>query len=244
MTLKLNKISVSVEAKSLVNNITLTVPNGQLSGLIGPNGAGKTTLMRAMAHIIDYDGAMWLHDLALDMMAPEIRAKNIAYMPQGNHIHWPMTVENIVALGRYPHGQTGPEAMDMAHSILTELGISHLKDRTVTSLSGGERSLTLLARTLCVGADTILVDEPTSSLDPKHQLIVMGILKAQAKAGKTVIIIMHDLMLAQRFCDHLILMNNGGYVTSGTSSQVLSDQNLKDVYGIKYGQGGMLTVDS
>ncbi|WND03980.1 ABC transporter ATP-binding protein [Temperatibacter marinus] len=237
-------LSVSVNNTVLLKNISLEIPAGKLIALVGPNGAGKTSLMKTLIGLHDFEGTIKINSVPLDAVDPEHRAKKIAYMPQGTTIHWPMTVENIVALGRYPHGMTEQKDKSIITDALETVGITALKDRIVTTLSGGERALTLLARTLATKADCLLIDEPTASLDPRHQLDVMAVFRRLTDQGKTIIVILHDLHLAQRFADRLILLDQGRLISSGPASKALSAHNLKQVYGLIEGTDGFEAVDS
>lgn len=239
----LSDLSVCVKDTILLQDMNTSIAMGQMTGIIGPNGAGKSTLLRAVAGLMDYSGTITIDGRSLTSLSLSERARTIAYMPQGTDIHWPMTVDHIVGLGRYPHGMTtlkDPAPVDRAiHSV----GIDHLRPRIATSLSGGEKALTLLARTLCVGSDIVCCDEPTASLDPRHQLQVLTLLKQSTRDGKTAVVVLHDLSLAQRFCDHLLLLDHGKLVASGDAETVLSDNNLRAVYGLQRGPDGFEAVD-
>lgn len=242
----LENITVQAGQKKLVDDISLTLCPRKLHALIGPNGAGKSSLLRAVMGLLDSHsyrtsyGQVSLRGLDLVDIDPLERARMLAYMPQGQEIHWPMTVENIVKLGRHPYGgvENPYQIDDPVEKAMRATGVTHLKDRSVMDLSGGEKALVLLARCLCVGADVILVDEPIASLDPRHQLAVMTLLQQLAQQGKTILVVMHDLALASRFADHLILMDQGKIVETGSAKTVLSKDNLAAVYCIQCSDQG------
>ena len=157
--------------------------------LVGPNGAGKTTLLRALAGLIPSDGAIQVGGEALSSLPLRERAKRFAYLPQGHIVHWPLPARDIVALGRFPHGVTDPARLaprdvDAVLRAMQATDVVEFADRRVTELSGGERSRVALARVLAVEAPVILADEPTASLDPRHQIDVMKNLRTAADDGR------------------------------------------------------------
>jgi iron complex transport system ATP-binding protein len=165
------------------------------------------------------------------------RAQAIAYLPQGGGVAWPLPVESVVALGRLPHGEEpdrlpapGREAVAAA---LLSVGLQGFEARPATSLSGGERARMLLARALATQAPVLLADEPVAALDPRHQLIVLEVLTAHARAGATVVAILHDLNLAARFADHIILLDQGKIEASGPPEGVLTEARLASSFGIQ-----------
>ena len=196
----------------MLNDISLSLSSGHLVALVGPNGAGKTTLLRALAGLLPSDGAIHVGGEALSSLALRERARRFAYLPQGHIVHWPLPARDIVALGRYPHGATDPARMSPkdAEAVLRAMratDVVEFSDRRVTELSGGERSRVALARVLAVEAPVILADEPTASLDPRYQLDVMKTLRAAADQGVLVIVVTHDLGLAARFADTVLVLS-------------------------------------
>ena len=161
----------------------------------------------------------------------------IAYLPQGHVFHWPMSVAAIVALGRHPHGDafSSPAAGDGAavSRALAATGIEAFAARPVTTLSGGERARVALARALATGAQILLADEPTASLDPRHQLIVMELLRQAARDGGTVLAIVHDLTLAARFADRVLLMDGGRIVADGAPDDALSAARIGQIFAVE-----------
>lgn len=161
-------------------------------------------------------------------------AKQVAYLAQKHPIHWALTVAQIVQLGRLPHlsaWQRHSEVDDVIiKTVMQQTQISALAHRSITELSGGEQARVLLARAMAVQAPILLADEPVTSLDPYHQLRVMSLLKNYAQQGHLVVAVLHDFKLATHFCDHIILLQNGQVVDQGQPSQVLSSDNLMQVY--------------
>lgn len=244
--LVLRDVSVALGGKPIVRPVTLDLPAGKLVALVGPNGAGKTTLLRAIAGLIPHAGAVLLDGQAAAGLSPKARARAIGYLPQGHQVYWPIPARDVVALGRFPHGVVDPRSLSaMDAAIVTRAmeatGTLALADQPATTLSGGERARVMLARVLAVEAGIILADEPTASLDPRHQLVVMESLRQQAAAGRLVVAVTHDLTLAARMADHIVLMADGEVKASGTPDAVLSDAQLAETYGIgvlRVSQGG------
>ena len=237
VTIRAQGLSVRLGRHPAVNGADLLLEPGELVGIIGPNGAGKSTLIRALLGLVGRSGGTVLidGDDSARLSRREI-ARRIAYLPQGQTLHWPLAVERLVALGRLPH--LGPlsrlSAEDEAQidAALMRADVLHLKGRVATELSGGERARVLLARALAVGAPALIADEPLAALDPGHQIDVMDLLRAEAQAGSLVVAVLHDLSMAARYCDRLVLMERGSPVADGAPLDVLTKGNLARVYGI------------
>jgi iron complex transport system ATP-binding protein len=237
VTIHAQGLSVRLGRHPAVNGIDLHLEPGQLVGVIGPNGAGKSTLIRAMLGLVKRESGSVLIDGAdsARLTRREI-ARRIAYLPQGQTLHWPLAVERLVALGRMPHlgplSRLSAEDEALIDAALARADVLHLKGRVATELSGGERARVLLARALAVGAPALIADEPLAALDPGHQIDVMDLLKGEAKAGSLVVTVLHDLGMAARYCDRLVLMDRGSLVADGAPLDVLTEERLARVYGI------------
>lgn len=236
VTLAAHRLSVSLGGHPVLDGIDLSFAPGSLTGVIGPNGAGKSTLIRALTGLIPHTGSVTLDSVDAATIPKPQRARTIAYLPQGQTLHWPLTVERLVQLGRLPHlgplsrlAEADRTAIERA---LTAADILHLRDRVATELSGGERARAMLARALAVEAPVLIADEPLAALDPLHQLEVMELLAAQARAGRTVIAVLHDLSLAARYCARLVMLHRGRIVADGDPVHVISPERLAAVYGI------------
>jgi iron complex transport system ATP-binding protein len=230
-------VSVTLAGRMVLKDISLALASGHLVALAGPNGAGKTTLLRALAGLVPAIGAIDIGGEALSSLRLSQRARRFAYLPQGHLVHWPLPARDIVALGRYPHGATDPARLtaDDAEAVLRAMratDVVELGERRVTELSGGERSRVALARVFAVEAPVILADEPTSSLDPRHQIDVMKTLRAAADRGTLVVVVTHDLGLAARFADIILVLSDGRLVSQGAPAQALSEQVMADVFRI------------
>ena len=230
-------ISVRLGDHAAVWDASVQINKGELVGFVGPNGAGKTSLLRAMLRLVPISaGRVVLNGEDITRSKPHTHAKTIAYLPQGQNVAWPLTARHLVALGRMPHLNTWTRlsAVDEAaiDDALAQADAMELQTRPVTELSGGERARVLLARALAVQAPFLLVDEPTASLDPYHQLTTMEALQKACEQGTGVGLVLHDLSLAGRFCDRLYLLNKGHVVAEGVPGDVLSDENMADVYKV------------
>jgi iron complex transport system ATP-binding protein len=230
-------LNVTLAGRLVLRDVTLSLSAGHLVALVGPNGAGKTTLLRALAGLVPSDGVIDVDGAALSSLSLRQRARRFAYLPQGHLVHWPLPARDIVALGRYPHGATDPARLTPgdAEAVLRAMqaaDVVEFGDRRVTELSGGERSRVALARVLAVEAPVILADEPTSSLDPRHQIDVMKTLRAAADKGTLVMVVTHDLGLAARFADTILVLSDGRLVSQGAPTDALSERIMGDVFRI------------
>jgi iron complex transport system ATP-binding protein len=230
-------LSVTLAGRLVLKDVSLALSSGHLVALVGPNGAGKTTLLRAVAGLVPSEGAIHVGGAALSSLSLRERARRFAYLPQGHIVHWPLPARDIVALGRFPHGATDPARLTPkdTEAVLRAMQATdtiEFSARRVTELSGGERSRVALARVLAVEAPVILADEPTASLDPRHQFDVMKSLRAAADKGVLVIVVTHDLGLAARFADTVLVLSEGRLVSQGAPAQALSEQIMGDVFRI------------
>lgn len=221
--LQLSALTVRRGGRTPVQGATLKVNPGEFVGLIGPNGAGKTTLLRAALGLVAHEGRS-----NLAAFPPAARARVAAFMPQSREIAWPVTVETLVSLGRV--GGDDPGAVDRA---LERLDLTAFRDRRATELSGGEQARALLARALAQETPLLIADEPAAGLDPAAQLRVMQLFRDLAEEGRGILASVHDLGLAARFCHRLVVMAGGRIITEGPPDEVLDDDLLAEVFGIR-----------
>lgn len=237
LILKTEDVRVHRRSRLILDGISFDVRQGEVLGLIGANGSGKSTLIKSLLSLLPLTaGSVVLLGRSLPEWEPRERARRVAYLAQENECRWPLVVRRVVALGRMPY--QGPwKAMTSAdHAVVDHametVGAGHLAERTVTRLSGGERHRVLLARALASEPELLLADEPTAGLDPFHQLHLMELFRAQAAQGKTILVVLHDLTLASRFCDRLLLLKDGKRLAFGSPEDVLSERVLREGYGI------------
>ncbi len=192
VTIAAESLSVELGGVRVVAGVTTTLAAGALIGVIGPNGAGKSTLARALLGLVRGEGAVMLDGRPIAGMAPAALARSIAYLPQGQTVHWPLSVERVVALGRLPHlapfSRLTPADQAAIDAAMARVDVTDLRHRDATTLSGGERARVLLARALAQRASALVVDEPLAALDPRHRIEVAALLRAEADAGTLVIV--------------------------------------------------------
>lgn len=235
--LRLNEVSVVRSGKPILDRVTASVRTGQLVGLVGPNGAGKSTLLRTAAGLLRPDlGGVDLDGQDLRRWPRPALARRIAYLPQHPECHRSMAVGRVVALGRLPHLTTWQRPSDKDRAAIgaamAATDVTHLGERRAGSLSGGEHARVMLARALAAEPSMLLADEPVADLDPYHSLDVMDRLEARARGGACIVVVLHDLTLAARYCERIILMDHGRIVADGAPEETLSVDRLAAVYRI------------
>ena len=243
--LKVSDLGVARAGRIVLAAVELMVEPGEVVGLLGPNGAGKTSLLRALARLDrPAGGRIMLEGRPLDSFGRAELARLLAFLPQPPETAWPITVENLVGLGRLPFqpalGRPTEVDREATEHAISACGLDAFRDRPVTMLSAGEASRAFLARALAGRPRLLLADEPTANLDPAHQITAMTVLREVAKEGGSVVMAQHDLPLAARYCDRLILLGGGRVVAQGRPEEVLTSDNLAAVFGIRgrYSEGG------
>lgn len=239
MTLAASNISASIAGHKIVDDVSLAVEPGERVGLIGANGAGKSTLLRILAGLgTPTSGEITCDGEAISATNVPAIAQKIAYLPQDNQVYWPITVRSLVALGRMPHQLTqtnqSTKDADRIEAALKAFDLIELAERPVGNLSGGERARALIARAFAQDTPYILADEPTTGLDPAHQLdLFQNFQRVTTREEKGALIVLHDLQLAARFCDRLVLLSKGKLIASGEPASVLTKDILANAYGIE-----------
>mgnify|MGYP003348641161 CR=1 FL=1 len=237
MRLSIRDLGVSLGGRAVLSGVTTELVSGALVAIIGPNGAGKTTFLRALACLapstgeIRFDGEDWRR------LPPAARAKKMAYLEQRGSIAWPFPVRDLVALGRLPFGAAlggrRPADDEVIARAMERCAISQFADRPATELSGGERARVLLARALVSDAGLLLLDEPIASLDPAHQLATMELLREERDAGRCVIAVLHDLSLALRYADRVLLFVDGRLRADAPPAELLKSGALDEAFGVR-----------
>ena len=225
----------AIEARDLalderLRGISARIEPARITAICGPNGAGKSTLVRLLAGVLRPTcGEAILDGVRLADMHPRTRARAIGYLPQEPQIAWDLSVRNLVLLGRLAHGDQRREPVDAA---ISAMGLDHFADRPVSTLSGGERARSLLARVLAGEPRFILADEPFASLDLAYQASLARHLRAQADAGRGVVVVVHDLSLAHNLANRIILLNRGKLHADNAPGDALSNRNIEEVFGV------------
>jgi ferric hydroxamate transport system ATP-binding protein len=240
---EIDGVSFSVGGRTLLHPLSLTLPSQRVCGLIGHNGSGKSTLLKLLARQQrPTTGSIRFAGVSLAQWDNRALARKVAYLPQQPPAADGMTVRELVSLGRYPwHGALGrfgvrdsakvSEAMELTD-------VARFAERPVDGLSGGERQRVWLAMLVAQDSDCLLLDEPISALDIAHQIEVLGLVRTLSeKRGLSVVLVLHDINMAGRFCDDLIALKGGRLLLSGPSSELMRPDTLEEIYGIP-----MLTV--
>jgi iron complex transport system ATP-binding protein len=234
----IENLTVGAGTRTLVDGVSLRVERGRWCTIIGANGAGKTTLVRTVAGFITPDlGRVTLDDRDVGSLSERERSRLVAYVPQHPEIPTGMRVLDYVALGRVPyHGvMRAPSARDrrLTTEVAERVGLSSFLSRDAASLSGGERQRMVLARALCQSTPVVVLDEPTTGLDVRHQMTLLELLHREVvECGLTVLATLHDLTLAGQFADRLVLVHHGRVLMDGPSHEVVRSPVLEDAYDI------------
>lgn len=212
-----------------LNDISLSVEPGEMLGVIGANGAGKSTLLLSLAGAQSYRGELSLNGTPLTSLADRTRAQQIGFLPQSNHSAWALSVRDVISLGRLPWGDSDTQAMNQAAA---DAQVSDWLDRNVAHLSGGQQARVWLARVLAGQPTVLLADEPVASLDLYQQQNMLRVLRRYAQDQRSVILSIHDLSLAARYCDRLCLLHEGRLLALGTPAEVLTREHLRQAFHI------------
>jgi iron complex transport system ATP-binding protein len=225
-------LSFQVEAATLVDGVSLEVVGGEVLGVVGPNGAGKTSLLRLLAgEIAPTAGRVALYGVPLSSLGPRRLALQRALLPQHTLLQFAFRAIDVVAMGRYPHrGSTPDQDRAVVRWAMDATDTAHLEARLYPTLSAGEQTRVSLARVLAQETSLVMLDEPTTSLDLRHQELVMGLLRSLARAGGAIIVVLHDLNLAARYADRVALMDRGRLAAVAPTRDVMRSDLLSEVY--------------
>lgn len=224
----------------VLKNVSLTIAAGEVLGILGPNGSGKSTLLKVLMRIlIPQQGRVELFGRPHAAFSQAEVSRRVAFVPQETQQAFPFTISEMVLMGRYPHhnrtwglGWESSQDRAVALQAMSDLDVSHLGDRLITNVSGGERQRAVIARALAQEPEILLLDEPTAFLDLHHQLEIARIIRRlNRERGLTVVLVSHDLNLASQYCDRVLLLREGEIVTMGSPAEVVAKEPLERVYG-------------
>ena len=231
-SIQVEDLSISYDRKRVLSNIYLKIKPGNIIGVIGPNGAGKSTLFKSILNLIDVRSGKIL----IQGDPVEKQMKKMAYVPQRDEVDWdfPAIVNDIVLMGRYPHksvfSKLSKHDQYLADEAMKQLGILDLKKRQIGQLSGGQQQRVFIARALCQNPSIFLLDEPFVGVDIPTEERIIEILKEQASAGKTLLVVHHDLSTVMQYFDQVILLNHR-LIAYGNTQEVFTQENIAKAYG-------------
>ena len=234
--LEIRNLSAGYPGNPVLRDICLTIPGGAVTVIAGPNGCGKSTLLKALTGILPAAGSVTLEGQELLTLDRRELARKVAFLPQNRPVP-EITVKNLVLHGRFPYlsypRRYRKEDLAMAGTAMAQMGISDLADRNLSTLSGGQRQKAYIAMALAQDTPVMLLDEPNTFLDIAHQLQLMEQAKALAAAGKTVVLVLHDLSLALEYADSLAILSEGTCLIQGKPEEVFLSGQLERAFGIR-----------
>lgn len=236
--LQAEHITVGYDGNTILSELSVRLPKGKITALIGPNGCGKSTLLKALSHILTpSSGNVMLNGETVHGMPEKAVAQKISLLPQTLVNPEGITVQQLVEYGRTPYlshwGRLSEEDRIQVAMAMEETGVVDLAERPLEALSGGQRQRVWIAMILAQNTDIVMLDEPTTYLDLSHQVELMNMMRAMNDKGKTVIVVLHDLNQACRYCDHLVVLKEGAIVTEGEPGTVFNSELLNDVFNLK-----------
>ncbi|SMB85405.1 iron complex transport system ATP-binding protein [Pasteurella testudinis DSM 23072] len=237
MSLEIKHISKKYGEKTILNDISLTIPQGKITSFIGPNGAGKSTLLAIISRLLKADsGEVLLNGNAINQIPNDEIAKQLSILKQSNHLDLRLTVEDLVAFGRFPYSKGRLTAADQAYieKALAYMDLQKMRKVFINELSGGQRQRAYIAMTLAQDTDYILLDEPLNNLDMKHSVQIMQVLRQLTdELGKTVVIVIHDINFASCYSDYIVALRHGSLVQQGAVEQIMQTDALRQIYNMQ-----------
>ena len=236
--IEVKNIYCGYDNKDIIKDLSFKVNNGENLYIVGPNGCGKSTLLKSIANIIEYEGSVKIDNKEVSSFSRIDLAKKVALMSQTSQIYFPYTVYDTVSLGRYAYSKGAFSKLSLKDrkiiiDSMKKVGISELKDKLITELSGGQLQRVFLAKIFAQDPDIILLDEPTNHLDFKNQIDLLENLNEWVKTNNKIVIgVLHDLNLVQYFADKVLMIQSGKVVSYGRPEDVLKGEILNDIYGM------------
>ncbi|MGY4106979.1 heme ABC transporter ATP-binding protein [Aeromonas encheleia] len=233
-------VSLCRGGRPILDRLSLSLQSGTLTALLGPNGAGKSSLLKCLTGELEYDGEIRLFGRARQAWAGTELAHRLGVLPQSSSLSFPFLCEEVVAMGRLPHAEPGARRDEIVQAAMTHAGVEHLAGRLYPGLSGGERQRVQFARVLAQiwhapdepqAPRLLLLDEPTSALDLKYQHQLLTMARALAGRNTAVLVVLHDLNLAARYADRLVMLEQGRLMADGAPTEVLTPELIARLYG-------------
>lgn len=236
--LETQNLSVAYGKQTIIPNLSVSIPKGKITALIGPNGCGKSTLLKTLVRINKpIVGDVLFENKSLSTYSDKILARSLSLLPQILINPEGITVRKLVEYGRSPYvshwGRLGQEDQLIVEQAMRDTSVFEFADKPVESLSGGQRQRAWIAMVIAQDTDVVMLDEPTTYLDMSHQVELMNLMQQMNAKGKTVVVVLHDLNQACRYCDHLVVLDQGRLVTEGSPDQVLTENMLSSVFDLK-----------
>lgn len=235
--IEVRNLSKRYGTKAVVDNVSVTIPKGQITSLIGPNGAGKSTLLSMISRLLARDGGeIRIDNQEINQTKSDALAKKLSILKQENHINVRLSVRDLVSFGRFPYskGRLSTEDYDYIEQAINYMELEPFQHRFLDQLSGGQRQRAYIAMTLCQNTDYILLDEPLNNLDLKHSVQIMRVLRRLAdELGKTIVLVLHDINFASCHSDYIIALKEGKLVQEGTTNEIIETDILRKIYDME-----------
>lgn len=232
--IEVKNISKKYGSKTVLDDISLTIPKGKLTSFIGPNGAGKSTLLSVICRLISKDnGTVYVDNKEISQYKSEELAKKISILKQENHLNLRLTIRDLVSFGRFPYSQGKLDKADQEQidHALEYMNLTDIQNKYLDQLSGGQRQRAYIAMTIAQDTEYILLDEPLNNLDMKHSVQIMKTLeKLVAELGKTICIVIHDINFASCYSDYLVALKDGKVIRAGSSKELICPESLREIY--------------